>query len=76
MEFLWEAGAKIIFATDSCLDKVADFLGEKVLPFLKDIYEEMWSAYFSSMAIDERFNEKCQNTLLPRWYRKHMLEFS
>ena len=41
MDFLWEAGARVVFATDSCLDKAADFLDEKVLPFLKDIYEEI-----------------------------------
>lgn len=54
----------------------SEAFGEKEALMSKDRYEEMWRAYFSTMAIDERFNEKCQNTLLPKWYRKHMLEFS
>lgn len=50
--------------------------GEGDVVMQKDSYEQLWRTYFSSMAIGERFNEKCQNTLLPKWYRKHMLEFS
>ncbi|MGN0734983.1 MAG: peptidoglycan DD-metalloendopeptidase family protein [Anaerovoracaceae bacterium] len=41
MKFLWEAGAKAVFVTDNCLDRTADFLDKKVMPFLKDIYEEI-----------------------------------
>ena len=41
MKFLWEAGAKVVFVTDNCLDRTADFLDKKVMPFLKDIYEEI-----------------------------------
>ncbi len=41
----------------------------------KDMYEELWRAYFRTMAIDERKNPDCQDNLLPKWYRKNMLEF-
>ncbi|MDD6505113.1 MAG: TIGR03915 family putative DNA repair protein [Lachnospiraceae bacterium] len=41
----------------------------------RDEYEELWKQYFASMGIEARENERCQSTLLPKWYRKHMLEF-
>lgn len=50
-------------------------LGQEQAMVKEDAYEKLWKSYFESMAIDARFNEKCQNTLLPKWYRKHMLEF-
>lgn len=40
-----------------------------------DEYESLWKRYFKTMGIDERENERCQNNLLPKWYRKNMLEF-
>lgn len=42
----------------------------------RDDYEELWRVYFDTMGIEERENERCQNTLLPKWYRKHMIEFT
>lgn len=42
---------------------------------VQDVYEELWKQYFRTMAIDERQNEACQNNMLPKWYRKTMLEF-
>ena len=39
-------------------------------------YKQLWSAYFESTAIEDRKNPKCQQNLLPLWYRKNMLEFS
>ena len=41
----------------------------------KDYFETLWSAYFEHIAIKERQNPRCQNNLLPKWYRKHMVEF-
>ena len=41
----------------------------------EDEFEILWKQYFQSMEITERKNERCQNTLLPKWYRKTMLEF-
>lgn len=40
-----------------------------------DPFEELWKEYFSHIEIKERHNPKCQNNLLPKWYRKHMVEF-
>lgn len=42
----------------------------------QDEYEELWRTYFQTMGIAARENERCQNTLLPKWYRKHMTEFA
>ena len=41
----------------------------------EDYFERLWSQYFKSIAIEERYNPRCQNNLLPKWYRKHMVEF-
>ncbi len=40
-----------------------------------DEYESLWKTYFTTIAIEARENERCQNTLVPKWYRKHMNEF-
>jgi len=41
-----------------------------------DEYVDLWQVFFESIAIDERYNPKCQNNLLPLWMRKHMTEFT
>lgn len=41
----------------------------------RDDFEWLWTQYFKTIAIEERFNPRCQNNLLPKWYRKHMTEF-
>ena len=41
-----------------------------------DVYEKLWRDYFHTMAIQPRENIRCQNQLLPKWYRKNMLEFA
>ena len=40
-----------------------------------DRFENLWREYFSHIEIRERHNPKCQNNLLPKWYRKNMAEF-
>lgn len=41
----------------------------------QDAFEELWKSYFEHIAIEERKNPHCQNNLLPKWYRKNMVEF-
>lgn len=41
----------------------------------EDYFERLWSQYFKTIAIEERYNPRCQNNLVPKWYRKHMVEF-
>ncbi len=41
----------------------------------EDHFERLWSQYFKTIAIEERYNPRCQNNLMPKWYRKHMTEF-
>jgi len=41
-----------------------------------DRFESLWKEYFAHIEIRERHNPRCQNTLLPKWYRKNMLEFN
>lgn len=40
-----------------------------------DRFEELWKEYFEHIEIKERHNPRCQNNLLPKWYRKNMVEF-
>lgn len=59
--------------------KVSFFVKEEELPELdtneRDEFEELWKRYFVTMEIKDRHNEACQGNLLPKWYRKEMLEF-
>ena len=41
----------------------------------EDYFERLWSQYFKTIAIEERYNPRCQNNLIPKWYRKNMIEF-
>lgn len=40
-----------------------------------DLYTELWKEFFRSIGIAQRSNEKCQRSLMPLWYRKHVTEF-
>ena len=40
-----------------------------------DEYTDLWKAFFDSIAIKERANEKCQRNHFPLWARKHAVEF-
>lgn len=39
-----------------------------------DYFETLWKQYFKTMEIEARHNERCQNNLVPKWYRKYMGE--
>ncbi len=41
----------------------------------QDHFETLWTEYFEHIAIKERKNPRCQRNLLPKWYRKNMVEF-
>jgi probable DNA metabolism protein len=41
-----------------------------------DEYTDLWKAFFDSIAIKERANEKCQMSHFPLWARKHAVEFT
>lgn len=38
-------------------------------------YRELWKCFFDTVEISERHNERCQNTHLPKRFRKNMTEF-
>lgn len=42
----------------------------------KDDYEDLWKVFFNTISIESRKNDKCQNTNVPKWYRKNMIEFT
>lgn len=42
----------------------------------KDEYDDLWKIFFDTIGIDARYNPKCQQTLIPNWYRKNMPEFN
>lgn len=39
-----------------------------------DEYEDLWKIFFNSIGIEARYNPKCQQNHMPKWYRKHMTE--
>lgn len=41
-----------------------------------DAFAALWKQYVATMEIKERHNEKCQNNLLPKWYRRYMTEWN
>lgn len=41
-----------------------------------DEFTDMWKLFFNTIAIQERYNPKCQNNLFPIWKRKHAVEFN
>ncbi len=41
----------------------------------KDIYTDLWREFFATIGIEARKNPRCQRTMMPLWYRKHMTEF-
>lgn len=40
----------------------------------EDAFEMLWKQYVAAMEIKDRHNERCQNNLMPKWYRKYMFE--
>lgn len=42
---------------------------------MNDEYTDLWKIFFDTIAIKERTNPRCQNTLFPKWTRKHAVEF-
>lgn len=42
---------------------------------MNDSYTDLWKIFFETIAIKERENKKCQDTLFPIWTRKHAVEF-
>ncbi|MCD2491313.1 TIGR03915 family putative DNA repair protein [Lacrimispora sp. NSJ-141] len=41
----------------------------------KDGYTDLWKVFFNTIGIEDRKNYRCQRTMMPLWYRKHMTEF-
>lgn len=41
----------------------------------KDEYTELWKEFFRTIGIAARKNPRCQQNLMPLWYRKHVTEF-
>ncbi|MFQ9515750.1 MAG: TIGR03915 family putative DNA repair protein [Eubacterium sp.] len=39
-------------------------------------YEALWQVFFDTIGIEERYNPKCQRTMMPLWYRKNATEFT
>lgn len=38
-------------------------------------FTELWQVFFESIGIKARKNPKCQQTMMPLFYRKHATEF-
>ena len=40
-----------------------------------DEFTDMWKVFFDTIAIKQRINPTCQRNLMPKWTRKHAVEF-
>lgn len=58
------------FLTD---DMGTDF--NRIEEMSHDEYVDLWKLFVDTIAIEQRKNEQCQNTHLPKWYRKNMTEW-
>lgn len=64
-----KAGGSFVLLSDPALDiELCEYRNQ-------DDYHHLWKLFFHTIAIRERENTKCQNNLLPKWYRKNMDEF-
>jgi probable DNA metabolism protein len=59
------------------LQRLSDSEFERLLQTEEDNdeYTDLWKAFFDSVTIKERANEKCQKNHFPLWARKHAVEF-
>ena len=64
--------------TKDALDSYINLRNTNILSvaFTKDEYDDLWKIFFDTIGIDARYNPKCQQTLIPNWYRKNMPEFN
>ncbi|MGN0383115.1 MAG: TIGR03915 family putative DNA repair protein [Eubacterium sp.] len=37
-------------------------------------YQKLWQIFFNAIAIESRENYECQRNLIPKWYRKNVIE--
>lgn len=52
-----------------------EFLRLQETEHINDDVTELWRTFFRTIAIEERYNPKCQRNLFPLWSRKHVVEF-
>ena len=64
---LYSRGKSRIFPVDNL---------QLALPDEEEVhYRTLWKRFFDTVAIQERYNPRCQNTFLPKRYRNTMTEF-
>ena len=56
-------------------DKDLDLEGKLKFSRQELVYEELWKSFCKTIAIEERYNPKCQRQHLPLRYRSDMVEF-
>ncbi len=39
-----------------------------------DEYTDLWKVFFNTIGIEARYNPKCQQNMMPKWYRKNVTE--
>ena len=71
-----KARGKAVFAQGG-IWYISDFNNTDLLVQVKDekLYQELWKEYFTSIAIKERINPRCQKRFMPIRYWKNLTEF-
>ncbi len=64
-----DGGSYIRWFTDEEFEQL------KKTELYEDKYTDMWRTFFDAISIKQRYNPRCQNTLMPKRKRKHMTEF-
>lgn len=59
------------YLTPLTTEEIQQLSQEKDDPFV-----DLWEGFFEHIGIKERKNPLCQRSMLPLWYRKHMVEFT
>lgn len=63
------SGKKYFFLNGKDMEELIKNIG------VEDDYEKLWKVFFTTIGIESRKNEQCQNNLLPKWFRNNMTEF-
>ncbi len=65
----------IVYNGKECYISPTDTFPKVIYSENEKLYRRMWKDFYDTIEIKERHNEKCQNTCLPKKFRRYMTEF-
>ena len=64
-----------VYNGTECIIKETDGLPKLNFSIKEPEYRQLWKLFYNTVEIKSRHNEKCQMTMMPKRYRRHMTEF-